>query len=55
MVKVQPTVIIWTNFVDPELNAIYQDSAQKLSWFWRRRVLSVLPYMGMAAILINGQ
>ena len=37
------------------LDAIYQDSAVKLSWFWRR-FLSVffLPYMGMAAILING-
>ena len=35
------------------LDAIYQDSASKPSWFWRS-VSSVLPYMGMAAILING-
>ena len=33
---------------------IYQYPALKLSWFWRRRFLSVLSYMGMAAILVNG-
>ena len=35
--------------------AIYQDSASKPSWFWRRRFLSVffLPYMGNVAIVFN--
>ena len=34
---------------------IYQDSALKISWFWRRRLLSVSLHMGMVAILINVQ
>ena len=32
-------------------DVIYQDSTLKLSWFWRRIFLGVLPYMGMVAIL----
>ena len=38
-VKCQSTIIIWIHFV-----------ALKLCWFWWRWFLSVLPYMGMAAI-----
>ena len=39
-----------------ETAMLYQDSAPKLSSFWRRRFLSVffLPYIDMAAILFNG-
>ena len=33
-VKGYPRIIIWTNLVDLE----YQDSASRLSWFWRRRI-----------------
>ena len=47
----EQTTIIWTNLVDLESpDSMYQDSASKLSWFWR----TFLPYMGMVAILING-
>ena len=37
-------------------DAIYQDSASKLSWLWRKRFLSVffLLYLGMATTLFDG-
>ena len=34
-------IIIWPNLVDLVPDAIYQESALKLSWFWRSRFLSV--------------
>ena len=35
------------------LNAIYQDSAPKLSWFWRRRFLSVSTIYGHGSHLVQ--
>ena len=61
-VKGHPRIIIWKKKQKnnklcrscvPDI--IYQDSASKLSWFKRKRFLSVFsPYMGMAAILFSG-
>ena len=48
-VKGQPMIIIWTNFPD----AIYQDSALKLSWFWRRRSLNVFTIYGHGSHLVQ--
>ena len=51
----QPTTIIWTNLEELEKTMLwYQYSASKPSWFWRRGILSVLPYVDMEAILFNG-
>ena len=51
-IKGHPSIIISANLVDFEpllLYSVYQDSAQELSYFWRRRVLSVLQYIGIVA------
>ena len=49
--KGQPRVIIWTNLVDLESMLLYQDSALKLYWFWRRRFLSVFTIYGNGGYL----
>ena len=53
-VKGHPSLIILTNGKPRVPNAVYQDSASKLSWFWRRRFLSVFIIYGHGGHLVHG-